>query len=136
MISCYKAATSTVLTTGELFPHSLSHSLLFIFLFSVIHFTSHTAHYVGGKDSSITFRSSRTSCFPSKLSYQQSYSERCAPVLALLFPQAPCNLVLCSLLSPVLLFVLLRFCTDCGITLLSSKSVFKELHSSKIFTLC
>lgn len=58
-------------------------------------------------------------------------------MLALLSPQAPWNLLLCSLLGTVLLpFVLLRFCTDCGITPLSSKSVFKELHSSKIFTLC
>lgn len=51
MISCYKAATSTVLTMEELFP-SFTSPFLIIYLpvlHYLCHFTSPTACYVGGK---------------------------------------------------------------------------------------
>jgi len=55
MISCYKAATSTVLTMEELFP-SFSFPFLIIYL-PVLHypcrFTSPTARYSRGKNSSL-----------------------------------------------------------------------------------
>lgn len=55
MISCYKAATSTVLTMEELFP-SFTFPFLIIYLPVLhypCHFTSPTAHYIRGKNSSL-----------------------------------------------------------------------------------
>lgn len=70
MISCHKAATSTILTMEELFP---SFTLTFLINLPVLHypfyFTSPTARHVRGKGWSLG--GSKVSCsaleFPAKL---------------------------------------------------------------------